>query len=317
MYKEFYGFSEEPFTLNPDPRFFFLTESYKEVLDSLIYEIGERNGFVLITGEMGIGKTTFIHQLLPMFDPKIRPIPIYHPPESFDELLRVILEELNLPLGERDRNSMTSQLNEYLYQRSTQEETLVIIVDEAQDLTKEIMEDLRLLCNPDPRRPKLIKQVLVGQPEIEENLNAMDLMQVNQRIAVRHRLKPLSEEESWHYIEHRLKKVGSSSFEIYTPEALSLICYHAKGSPRDIHLICYLTFCAGYALSKKKIDTPVVEKVISILGRRKPSMPQRIKTSMDGILDRNGPLIIQISLSLLVYSLIVWIIFLFLSLKLK
>jgi general secretion pathway protein A len=303
MYKEFYGFSEEPFTLTPDPRFFFLTESYKEVLDSLTYRIRERNGIVLITGEVGTGKTTFIHQLLPMLDPTIRPIPIYHPPESFDELLRVILAELNLPLGKRDGSSMTSQLNEYLYQKSTQEETLVIIVDEAQDLNKEIMEDLRLLCSPDPRRAKLIKEVLVGQPEIEENLKSVDLRQVNQRITVRHRLKPLSGEESRHYIENRLKMVGSSSFEIYTPEALSLICDHAKGSPRDIHLICYLTFCAGYALSKRKIDTPVVEKVISILGKQKPSMPQRIKTSIDGILDRNGPLDIKMSLSLLSYSL--------------
>jgi general secretion pathway protein A len=166
MFKEFYGFSEDLFALEPNPRFFFLTENHKKVLLHLVYGITEAKGFTLLLGETGTGKTTFILHLLSMLGLHIKAIPIFDPPKTFDDLLGVILRELKLPLQEGNGKSRLWQLNEYLYQRSAQNETLLIIVDEAQNLSKELLEQLRLLCSPDPIRPRFLQGFLVGQPDI-------------------------------------------------------------------------------------------------------------------------------------------------------
>jgi general secretion pathway protein A len=317
MHNQFYGFAEEPFGLTPDPRFFFLTENHKEIIDSLIYRIGEKDGLILLTGESGLGKTTLIRQLLPMLPPNITAIPIFQPTKTFSELLEFILQQLNLPLEERNKSFMVSQFNDYLYHKSAQDEALAIIVDEAQELSNEVMEELRLLWNPDPRRPRRLKEVFVGQPRIEEKLNSMELRPLNQRIAIRHRLRPLTEEESCHYIEHRFNKVGKSASEIFTQEAISLICSNAKGIPRIINMVCYLSLSAGYALAKRKIDSAIVEEVFWILDKQNPSKWLKIKNSIIASTDRLGksPLTTKISVLLLVYSFFAWTIFLFLSLK--
>ena len=244
MLDEFYGFSEEPFGLTPDPRFFFSTENHREVIDSLVYGIEERDGFVLLTGEIGFGKTTLIQQLLTVLGPAIQAIPIYHPGETFDGLLEAMLQELRLPLQRKDRSFMTSQLNDYLKQKSARNETVVIILDEAQNLSKEVMEELRLLCISDPREPRRLKEVFVGRPQIEEKLRSVDLRQLNQRITTRCQLRPLTEEESWQYIEHRLNKVNKRAAEIFTSEAVSSICNYAKGIPRIINMVCHLALSA-------------------------------------------------------------------------
>lgn len=317
MDNNFYGFSEEPFALDPDPRFLFLTEGHKEALESLVQGIRERKGFSLLTGEKGIGKTTLIHQLLQVLDPKNKAIPLYQPSKSFDELLEIILQELNLSMEEKNRGLMISKLNDYLYQKSAQDETLTIIVDEAQELSREIMEELRLLCSSDPRRPTFLQEILVGQPEIEDRLNSKDLSQLNQRITVRCKLNPLTEEESRQYIEHRLKKVGSSASEIYTPEALSFICRYAKGIPGAINRICYLALAAGYALSQKKVVGAVVEGISSILDRQEEGARKGVKNSISAFIDRFGEssLITKISYALLAYSFLVTIIFYLLTLE--
>jgi general secretion pathway protein A len=175
MFEEFYSFSEDPFALEPDPRFFFLTENHKKVLPHLVYGITEAKGFTLLLGETGIGKTTFILHLLSLLGLHIRAIPIFDPPKTFEDLLEVILRELKLPLEEGNGSSRLWQLNEYLYQRTAHNETFLIILDKAQNLSKELLEQLRLLCSPDPKRPRFLQGFLVGESGIADKLDSWDL----------------------------------------------------------------------------------------------------------------------------------------------
>ena len=313
MYKEFYNFSEDPFALEPDPRFFFLTEKHRKVLFSLVYGITDTKGFTLLLGETGTGKTTFIRHLLSMLGPHITAIPIFDPPKTFDELLLAVLRELKLPLEEGNGSSSLGQFNEYLYQRSVQDETLLIIVDEAQNLSKELLEQLRLLCNPDLTRPRFLQGFLVGEPDIADKLNSWDLRALNQRIVIRRQLRPLTQEESRQYIDHRLKEAGSSLEAIFTPEAAALICRHSRGIPRVIHILCLLALSTGYVLSQKRIDTPFIERILPLLDKEKRSVSQIGEGPARAFFDRlaNSPWIMKISYVLLAYSFISGIIFFF------
>ncbi len=317
MLNRFYGFAEEPFGLTPDPRFYFPTENHKEVIDSLIHGIDQKDGFILFTGEAGIGKTSLIQQLPSMLGPGITAIPVYQPANNFEDLLAAILQEIHLPVAERNRSFMISKFNDYIDEKSARNETLVIVLDESQSLSKEVMEELRLLCNPDPRKPRRLKEVFVGQPQIVEQLSSPDLRQLNQRITIRSQLRPLTEDESRQYIEHRLKQVGKSAAEIFTPDAVSLICNYAKGIPRVINMVCYLALSAGYVLAKAKVDLAVIKEVLAVLESQTPNRWQRVIASIATSTDRLGKssLITKISVSLLAYSVLAWIIFFYLSLK--
>jgi len=265
MICEFFGFSESPFHLTPDPRFLFLTNSHQEALASMIYGIQEKKGFVSILGEAGTGKTTLVRHLLNLLDPRIKAVFIHQTSLSFEELLKGILSDLDLPLGDQSKFLLIRQFNEYLSQRLLRNETLALIVDEAQNLSKEGLEDLRLLSSLDTERSKLLQIVLVGQPELEEKLNSDDLRQLRQRIAIRRWILPFTEEESRQYITHRLSKVGSGVQRVFTVDAVSLICQHAKGNPRVINILCDNSFLIGYASQKKIIDERIVREVLSDL----------------------------------------------------
>ncbi len=315
--KQFYGFSEEPFGLDPDLRFLFLTENHRKVLFSLAYGLTGTKGFVLLIGETGTGKTTIIHHLMSMLGPQIKVIPFFQPPQTFDELLDFILRELKFPLEEGKGSSRLRQLDEYLYRRSAQNESLLIILDEAQNLSKELLEQLRLLCNPDPIRPRFVQGFLVGEPDISEKLDSWDLRALKQRIVVRRKLSPLTEEESRQYIEHRLRKVGSSLEAIFTPEAAALICRHSRGIPRVIHTLCYFALSTGYVLSQKMIDAPLIEKILPLFVEQQPSPAQPMRSPAIALINRlaNSPPMTRISFALLVYSLLIWLVFLLLNLK--
>jgi general secretion pathway protein A len=259
MYEQFFGFSEKPFELTPDPRFIFLTPSLRKALASAIYWIRERGGFISIVGEAGTGKTTLIHSLLNSLDKKVKTIFIFHTTVSFNDLLRMILQELDLWAVEKNKKGLWDQFIQYSTQIAAKNEILVIIIDEAQKLTEEVMEELKMFSNLES---KAIKIVFVGQPELEEKLNLKSLTPLKQMIRVRCQIKALSEEESKEYIDHRLRYVGSSSLETFTPEAVSMICHYAKGIPRIINTLCDNAFLTGYRLFKKKIDESIVREVI-------------------------------------------------------
>ena len=266
MINEFFGFSENPFNATPDPKYLFLTESHQEALASMMYGIQEKKGFVCISGEIGTGKTTLIRHLLNTLSPSIKTVFIYQTLVSFEELLKEIVLELELPLGDQSKTHLTRQLNDYLIQRLSRDETVVLFVDEAQHLSQEVLEGLRLLSNLETERSKLLQMVLVGQMELEEKLNAAELRQFKQRIGIWRHLKPLAEQESREYIQHRLGVVGSSLEKVFTPEAVSMICRCARGIPRTINILCDNAFLIGYALSKEKIDGKIVKEVLGDMG---------------------------------------------------
>ena len=316
--EKFYGLSEEPFGLDPDPGFLFLTENLKKVLFSLQYGLTGKKGFVLLIGETGTGKTTFIHHLMSVLGPPIKVIPIFQPLQTFDEMVEFILRELKVPLEEGKSGSRLRQLDEYLYQRSAQDESLLIIVDEAQNLSGEFLEQLRLLCNPDPVRPRFVQGFLVAEPDIDEKLDSYDLRALKQRIVIRRKLRPLTEEESREYIDHRLRKVGSSQEEVFTPEAAASIWRHSGGIPRVINTHCYFALSTGYVLSQKKIDAPLIEKILPLFGKQQPGISEPRQSPAMAFIDRfaKSPPMARISYALLTYSLVIWLAF-FLIINLK
>jgi general secretion pathway protein A len=259
MYNEFYGLSEKPFELLPDPQFLFLTTSHREIIASMMDGIRNRRGFISITGEVGTGKTTLIRFLLGKLEveEKVKTVFIFHPTITFKELLKNILLELDLEVMNVGKRALLRQLDEYLARMISKDEILVVIIDEAQDLSKEVLGELGML----PKLPTL-QFVFVGQPEFEDKLNSQGLRQLKQRIGVKGQIRILSERESEDYIDHRLRLVRSSSSERFAPKAISLICSHAQGIPRIINTLCDNAFLMGYSLSKKKIDVNIIREVI-------------------------------------------------------
>jgi len=292
MYNKFYGFSQKPFELLPDPRFLFLTISHREIIASMMDGIRNRRGFISITGEVGTGKTTLIRFLLGKLEveKKVKTVLIFHPTITFKELLENILLELNLEVMKASKGAFLRQLNEYLTQMIPKNEVLVVIIDEAQGLSREVMGELGML-------PKLatLQIVFVGQPEFEDKLNSQGLRQLRQRIGIKHQISLLSKRESEDYIDHRLRLVRSRSSEKFTQKAISLICSHAQGIPRIINILCDNAFVLGYALSQERIDVNVIREVIKDI--EGPSSKKTILSSMTTALRKFRPSPIRLKLS--------------------
>jgi len=259
MYDKFYGFSEKPFELTPNPRFLYLTRSHREALASMTHGIKNPKGFISMTGEVGTGKTTLIYSLLSNLDEKVKTVFIFHTTITFNDLLKTILRELDQASVKENKMDLLHQLIQYLVLMGTRGETLAIFIDEAQNLSQKLMGELQMFSNLES---KVIQIVFVGQPELEDKLNSEDLTQLKRSIKIRHQIRGLSEEESTVYINHRLKLVGSSSSEIFTPKAISMICSHAQGIPRVINVLCDNALLMGYSLSKKRIDVDIIREVI-------------------------------------------------------
>jgi len=242
-----------------------MTSQHREALASMMYGIRERRGFSTITGEVGTGKTTLIYSLLNNLNEKVKTVFIYHTNITFEELLKTILLELDFKrkaIRNKDKLSLIRKLNTYLIRQLEQDKTVAVIIDEAQNLSKEVMEELRMLSNLETSKTKLLQLLLVGQPELEIKLNSQDLRQLKQRIGIRRQIKPLNDKEIRQYIDHRLHLVGSKTSKVFTMQAVSMICRYSKGIPRNINVICENAFLIGYSLSKKRIDRQIVDEAI-------------------------------------------------------
>ncbi len=272
MYTKHYNLNEKPFNLTPDPSFLYLTNSHREALSSMEYGIHERKGIIAITGEVGTGKTTLIYSLLNNMNKKVNTVYIYHTNISFEQLLKKILGELNIAVVETDKTSLLEKLNDYLIKKLEEDEIIAIIIDEAQNLQDNVLEELRMLTNLETSKSKLLQLVLVGQPELETKLNSEKLRQLKQRIVIKYQLKTLSVDESKNYIKHRLQVAGNT-LKLFDKKAIARVCNHANGIPRAINVLCDNALLIGYSKSAKKINLDIIDEVINDMNVFNPNQP--------------------------------------------
>ena len=266
MYLKHYGLSREPFGVTPDPDFIFLTPFHKEALGSIIYGIIKRKGFVAVTGEVGVGKTTVIRAALKKLNPdRERPIYIFNSNLSFKELLRTMLHELGVEPVKGGTDAMIRQLQGILIDEYAAKRNVFLIIDEAQNMPVRTLENLRMLSNLETTKDKLLQIVLVGQPELDRKLDLYELRQLKQRIAVRAKIEGLSEQQSLEYIQHRLVRADAPRVWLFTERAKQRIIEVAKGNPRLLNILCDNALVTGFGYQKSMVTSNMVEEVIADL----------------------------------------------------
>jgi len=266
MYLNFYGLKEKPFSVTPDSSFLFKSRYHSEAFNHLLYGIKSKEGFILITGDIGTGKTTLCRALLSELGDKTHSALVFNPNLTETELLRTIIEDLGVEIRKEGKKDLIDDLNRFLLACSEKGEAVIVIIDEAQNLSPEVLEEIRLLSNLETEKEKLLQLVLVGQTELQEKLRLPYLQQLNQRISVRYHLRPLEKDEVERYIHHRLMRAGSHGEIYFTPKAIRSIYVHSHGIPRIINLICDKALLAGYIAQKKSITGQMVRDGLADLG---------------------------------------------------
>jgi general secretion pathway protein A len=271
MYTSFFGLSEKPFAITPDPRYLYLSERHAEALAHLLYGINEAGGFIQLTGEVGTGKTTVVRTLLSRVPHHADVAVILNPRVTPVEFLLTICEELGVAVPEADRDSVKSMvdaLNRRLLAAHAEGRRIIVIVDEAQNLSADVLEQVRLLTNLETPTHKLLQIILIGQPELRELLDRTELRQVAQRITGRYHLKPLSHEETKGYIRHRLRVAGSAG-EVFSAAALNEVYRLSSGIPRVINVTCDRALLGAYTRETRKVTPALVRRAAGeVYGRR-------------------------------------------------
>lgn len=262
MYLKFFGLTEPPFNITPDPRFLFFTRHHREAYDHLIYGIEHRKGFIELTGEVGSGKTTLCRAVLTGLSRHVKTALILNPGLTETQLLRAILRDFGLTVRSRDRLAYMECLNEFLLGQLKEGCNVAVIIDEAQDLNASVLEQIRLLSNLETDQHKLLQIVLCGQPELKQRLAAPELRQLRQRITVRYHLFPLTEDEMRQYIEHRLKMAGGDGRVVFKPDAVRRVYAYSKGIPRLTNAVCDVALLAGYVAGMRDIDAACIRRAI-------------------------------------------------------
>ena len=270
MYLKFYQFNKEPFNITPDPEFLYLSPDHKEALASIIYGVEQRKGFIAVFGDIGVGKTTILRSYLSSIDRnKLIAIYLLNPMLSFANLLKILHRELGLSSSSLSNFEMMNQLHEHLIHEYVEGRNVVLIIDEAQNMPVDTLENLRMLSNIETTNEKLIQVVFSAQPEFEKTLNLQELKQLNQRIAVKTVISPLSKTEGLTYIRHRLKKAAVKESAIFTSCALKEIVRMAEGIPRVINILCDNSLITAFGYGKKVVGLGVVREVVRDFGIKK------------------------------------------------
>ena len=262
MYKSFFQLKESPFNVNPDPRYLVITNQIEEALTGLMYGIQTRKGFITLTGEVGTGKTTLVNRLLDWLHHKrARTAFLFNSRMNTNQLFDFILAEFDIPCDSRSKSQQLMSLNHWLLDRYRAGETAVLIIDEAQNLTFPVLEEVRLLTNLETSTDKLLQIVLSGQPELEDKLRLPQLRQLRQRIMLRCKTAAFTKEQTHEYIAERLRIAGADSQPIFTREAVDVIHLYSLGIPRVINLLCEHALVNAYAEQRRPILPKAVEEI--------------------------------------------------------
>ena len=266
MYCDFFGFSEKPFTITPNPHFVFLSSIHREAFARLLYGVDSHAGFIALTGEVGTGKTTMLRTLLTQLDPeKYTSALIFNPCMSAEQLLTGICRELGVEAVEQNRFGYLDALNRFLIEQNQTGRTVVLVIDEAQNLEPDVLEQVRMISNLETERDKLIQIILAGQPELNGLLRRHDLRQLNQRITVRCRLAPMTLDDTAHYINHRLKISGSRIPDIFSRAAVRRIYRFSHGVPRLINVVCEQALVMAWTREIRSVSPSIIAEVVAEL----------------------------------------------------
>ena len=268
MYADYFGLKENPFSLSPEPRYLFLSEQHRDALNCLIYGIKEKKGFVLISGGIGLGKTTICRSLLASMDDSVETALIFNTAISELDLLETILGEYGIVIKNDAGNKKyyIDALNEFLLGNFAAGKTTVLLIDEAQNLSRGVLEQIRMLSNLETETEKLIQIILIGQPELANTLMLPALRQLNERITVRYDLKPFSPKEVSDYIHHRLAVAQGPGSIKFTARALDLIYVFSEGIPRRINALCDRALLIAYTKNVNKIDRKIIKLAVHDIG---------------------------------------------------
>jgi general secretion pathway protein A len=260
MYLQHYGLLRAPFEMTPDPAFLYLGESHQEGLATLVYGVRARKGFVMLTGEVGTGKTTLLHALLSQLDPNTSAAFVFNPRLGPLDFFRVIFDEFDIETKCTTKAEYLIAFNRFLIERLERNHPTLLIIDEAQNLSPEMLEEIRLLSNLETPHSKLIQIMLVGQPELEEMLRSQALRQLRQRISLRFRLRPFDADEAEHYVHERLRLAGYTGKGIFKRAALRRLHAVTGGIPRLINVVCDGALLLGYSSGRASIDAREIDE---------------------------------------------------------
>src|SRR5579883_253938 len=262
MYKSYFGLKANPFNVNPDPRFLFVTQHTREALACLAYGVQNRKGFMLLTGEVGTGKTTLLNKLLEWLKTqRVSSAFLFNPRLQVMEFFEFMFADFGIPYRPKDKEQCLLKLNQWLLDRYRGREAAVLIVDEAQNLSAEMLDEIRLLTNLESSTEKLLQIVLSGHPELEHKLKLPQLRQLRQRIMLRCRTTPLSQEQTQEYITERLRIAGAAGAPIFSPKAVETIHVYSLGIPRVINLLCEHSLVNAFVEQQHPIQPKIVEEV--------------------------------------------------------
>ena len=266
MYEAHFGLKEKPFRMTPDTRYFYPSGKHTDALNHMVYAIEERRGFVVITGEIGSGKTTLSRVLFQKLDPRTKTAIIRNTQLSAKDLIGLVLDELEIPYRpDTTKAQLISKLNEYLIDQLRDDCNVVLLIDEAQNLKPSVLEEVRMLSNLETETEKLIQIILMGQPELKSKLWLKELTQLRQRVTLHYHLGPLDEKDTEAYVLHRMHVAGANGTPIFLPEALAEVYERTHGVPRLVNGLCDRALLTGYVQESKTISTAIINEVAAEL----------------------------------------------------